>query len=169
MLAYHSDPAVALATDDEGTPRECEQCGECLSVREYEGGTCDYCESRPADNGPAAGADHPDAPTVNQRDAADPASTGEEALPRHGTLPRDITIGDKYRPAMSIAADSEAAEYFERLVEHTMGFGKSREAAEAIERANIGYFAGYYDAETRERVERLFGCAHPDALREEAP
>lgn len=25
----------------------------------------------------------------------------------------------------------------------------------------MGYYAGYYDAETRERVERLFGAVHP--------
>lgn len=25
----------------------------------------------------------------------------------------------------------------------------------------VGYYAGYYDSETRERVERLFMCAHP--------
>lgn len=27
--------------------------------------------------------------------------------------------------------------------------------------SNIGYFAGYYEASVRERVEMLFGCAHP--------
>jgi hypothetical protein len=25
----------------------------------------------------------------------------------------------------------------------------------------LGYFAGYYDHATRERVERLYRCAHP--------
>jgi hypothetical protein len=30
-----------------------------------------------------------------------------------------------------------------------------------VERHNLGYFAGYYDNETRERVERLFKCSHP--------
>ncbi len=42
-----------------------------------------------------------------------------------------------------------------------MSFGKTREEAEEIERANLGYWAGYYRPETRERVERLFRCAHP--------
>ena len=28
-------------------------------------------------------------------------------------------------------------------------------------RDNLGYYAGYYDDETRARVERLFSCEHP--------
>jgi hypothetical protein len=36
-----------------------------------------------------------------------------------------------------------------------------RAEAERIERANLGYYAGYYSTATRERVERLFSCAHP--------
>lgn len=39
--------------------------------------------------------------------------------------------------------------------------GKTREEAEQIERSNLGYYAGYHLDETRERVERLFRCAHP--------
>jgi len=87
------------------------------------------------------------------------APTGEEntvdALPHH------ITIGEKYGPAMKVKDEAEAAVYFERCVEHTMARGRTRTEAEAIERSNLGYYAGYYDAETRERVERLFRCAHP--------
>jgi hypothetical protein len=77
-------------------------------------------------------------------------------------FPDQITIGDKYRPAMTIEDQTEADAYFEQCVEHTMRFGKkSREEAESIERANLGYFAGYYSHDTRRRVERLFRCAHP--------
>ncbi len=72
-----------------------------------------------------------------------------------------ITIGDKYGPAMKMTDQKEATEYFELCVEDTMGFGKTREEAENIERQNFGYFAGYYDHETRIRVERLFSCVHP--------
>jgi hypothetical protein len=39
--------------------------------------------------------------------------------------------------------------------------GKSREDAENVERSNLGYFAGYYNAETMERVNRLFKTTHP--------
>lgn len=76
-------------------------------------------------------------------------------------LPKQITIGDKYRPAMEITDQAAATEYFERCVEHCMGFGKTREEAEKVERANLGYFAGYYGPDVRARVERLFTCEHP--------
>lgn len=76
-------------------------------------------------------------------------------------MPKQITIGDKYGPAMEIQDQAEASAYFERCVEHTMSFGTAREEAERIERANLGYYAGYYNNETRQRVELLFGCAHP--------
>jgi hypothetical protein len=73
-----------------------------------------------------------------------------------------ITIGEKYDPAMRIIEQDKADAYFEECVRHSMEhWGKSRIEAEAIERANLGYYAGYYDSETRERVERLFKCAHP--------
>lgn len=72
-----------------------------------------------------------------------------------------ITYGEKYGPAMKITDPAEAKKYFEECVKHTMSFGKTREEAEAIERSNLGYYAGYYDTETRKRVERLFDCAHP--------
>ena len=72
-----------------------------------------------------------------------------------------VTIGDKYGPAMEITDAAEAQEYFEACVLHTMSFGKSREEAEQVERSNLGYYAGYYSEETRQRCERLFSCAHP--------
>ena len=72
-----------------------------------------------------------------------------------------ITIGDKYGPAMKITDPAEALAYYEQCVEHCMRFGNSRERAEGIEKSNLGYYAGYYDEETRHRVERLFRCAHP--------
>lgn len=73
----------------------------------------------------------------------------------------DITIGEKYDPAMKITDQAEADRYFEECVKHTMSFGSSREEAERIERSNLGYYAGYCDHETRLRVERLFRCHHP--------
>jgi hypothetical protein len=76
-------------------------------------------------------------------------------------FPLEITIGDKYSPAMKITDQAEADEYFEACVDHMMRRGHSREEAERIERGNLGYYAGYYDHETRARVEQLFRCAHP--------
>lgn len=73
----------------------------------------------------------------------------------------NITIGDKYGPAMKITDQAKADVYFEDCVQHSMTFGNSRAQAENIERQNFGYYAGYYGNETRERVERLFNCSHP--------
>lgn len=71
-----------------------------------------------------------------------------------------ISIGEKYRPAMEIKDQTEADRYFETCVLHNMKFGTTRAEAERVERINLGYFAGYYDHETRLRVERLYRCAH---------
>lgn len=77
-------------------------------------------------------------------------------------LKRRCTIGEKYHPAMSIADATDAKQYFQALVEHNIRFGNhTQDKAIAIEKQNLGYFAGYYDQETRARVERLFSCAHP--------
>lgn len=76
-------------------------------------------------------------------------------------LPKEITIGDKYGPAMEITTQDEADAYFLKLVEHTMSFGRLRPEAEQLERRNLGYYAGYYGHDTRERVERLFNTEHP--------
>jgi len=54
-----------------------------------------------------------------------------------------------------------ATAYFETCVEHCMRFGKTREEAESIERQNLGYYAGYYNDATRQRVLVLYGAAHP--------
>lgn len=72
-----------------------------------------------------------------------------------------ITIGDKYGPAMQITDQAKADAYFEECVLHCMSHGSTREEAESIERSNLGYYAGYYNNETRRRVERLYRCAHP--------
>ncbi len=76
-------------------------------------------------------------------------------------FPDEINIGDKYGPAMKITDQAAAKAYFDCCVEHNMRFGNDRDAAETIERCNLGYYAGYSDHETRLRVERLFGCNHP--------
>lgn len=76
-------------------------------------------------------------------------------------MKHEITNREKYEPAMKITSQDAADAYFAECVEHTMGYGFSREKAEETERANLGYYAGYYDNETRARVEQLFQCAHP--------
>ncbi len=76
-------------------------------------------------------------------------------------MKKDITIGEKYGPAMEIADQAEADRYFEECVRDCMSYGRSREEAEKIERSNLGYYSGYYDRETMQRVFRLYRCAHP--------
>jgi hypothetical protein len=71
------------------------------------------------------------------------------------------TIGEKYGPAMMISDQAQADAYFEQCVQHSIRCGNSREAAVLIERKNLAYYAGYYDNEVRERIERLYKCAHP--------
>jgi len=72
------------------------------------------------------------------------------------------TIGERYGPAMEIRGQAEADRYFKELVRWQMQEGGLDQAeAERIERANLGYYAGYYDNETRARIERLYSCSHP--------
>lgn len=79
------------------------------------------------------------------------------------TLPdRILTCGESLGPAMTIIDQNEADEYFEALVQNMMKFGhKTREESIQIEKSNLGYYAGYYDAETMRRVNRLFKTSHP--------
>lgn len=71
------------------------------------------------------------------------------------------TIGNLYGPAMDVTSQEEADRRFGLLVAHTMRFGKTQQEAEEIVRSNLGYYAGYHSNEVRERVERLYRCAHP--------
>lgn len=71
------------------------------------------------------------------------------------------TFGDLLGPAMEITDQDEADAYFEALVQHCMSFGKSRQEGIANSKINLGYWTGYYDSETAERVFRLFKCGHP--------
>lgn len=78
----------------------------------------------------------------------------------------ELTYGDLLRPAMSITEQEDADQYLVAYVAHIQEFlDKEPRAdgltAEQIAKTNLGYFAGYYDSETRERVERLFRCQHP--------
>jgi hypothetical protein len=74
----------------------------------------------------------------------------------------NISIGEKYGPAMKITDPEKARKYFDELVADNMACSEhTRKQAEAIEKANLGYYAGYYDNDTRVRVEKLFCCVHP--------
>lgn len=76
-------------------------------------------------------------------------------------LPKKLTIGEKYNKISEIKTKEEAKEYFNICVEHTMLFEKTKEEAEKIEKYNIGYYSGYFDDNTRQRILKLFECSHP--------
>lgn len=83
---------------------------------------------------------------------------------------KDLTYGEVLGPAMSVANHKEAAQYFENLIKYMMRFypkdektGKKTTLEEhiRIQKSNLGYYAGYYDAATSERVAKYFGAVHP--------
>lgn len=79
-----------------------------------------------------------------------------------------LTYGECLRPACEkIKTREDAAQYFkayvafiQKAIDKEGAAGKDKDAA-AIAKSNLGYFAGYYDGETMERVNRLFDTAHP--------
>ena len=77
-----------------------------------------------------------------------------------------LTYGECFEPAMGITDEADAQQYLKDYVAfiQTALDKKPRKdgmTASQIAATNLGYFAGYYDNETRERVERLFKCSHP--------
>jgi len=71
-------------------------------------------------------------------------------------------MNNLYAAAMDIQTQLQADVYLEELVaRHIEETGDTREKALEVQRSQLAYFAGYYDAGTRERIERLFQCAHP--------
>lgn len=77
-----------------------------------------------------------------------------------------LTFGECLGPAMDITDQDDADQYFKDYVAYTQrhideDVEDQPLSAEEVVRENLGYFAGYYDGETRTRVERLFACAHP--------
>lgn len=80
----------------------------------------------------------------------------KEALARGGT----ITYREALYPAMEITDQAEADAYLKELIGY---YERSHDHDKALEiaKVNLGYFAGYYDSDTRARVEKLFSCSHP--------
>jgi hypothetical protein len=77
-----------------------------------------------------------------------------------------LTYGECLTPAMRITDKADAQQYMRDYIAYierqlTAHPRDDDMTAEQIARVNLGYFAGYYDSETRERVERLFRCEHP--------
>lgn len=77
-----------------------------------------------------------------------------------------LTIRECLAPAMAITEQEDADQYLADYVAYIQKHldkepRRDGLTAEEIANINIGYYAGYYDHETRACVERLFRCAHP--------
>ena len=77
-----------------------------------------------------------------------------------------LTIEQALAPAMKITDPQEAQQYLKDYVEYLDKWAKTAPfkegtTAESVAKANLGYYAGYYDDETRARIEKLFSCTHP--------
>ncbi len=74
-------------------------------------------------------------------------------------------------PAMKITDKDDADQYLESYVSYLIPYvidnNKDKddifiyEESVKIAKYNLGYYAGYFDNSTRERVEKLFNCSHP--------
>lgn len=74
------------------------------------------------------------------------------------------TVGELYGPAMKVDTKEEAEEMLLEITCYIRSRdteGKTEEQITNIAKCNLGYYAGYYDHDTRRRVERLYECAHP--------
>lgn len=78
-------------------------------------------------------------------------------------MPDEMTIGEAYSPAMEMTDASDALMYREALMERLARFHPEMTPAqiESAIMSNLGYYAGYYSYETRQRVQALFGAVHP--------
>lgn len=77
-----------------------------------------------------------------------------------------LTYRECLQPAMSIREEADADQYFAAYVAFIQRSldkepRKDNMTAAQIARINLGYYAGYFDTETRERIYRLFACTHP--------
>lgn len=75
----------------------------------------------------------------------------------------ELTYGECLDPAMKITDQHDATQYFYAYVKF---IEKNKDpvsnmTAIQIAKSNLGYYAGYFNDDTRVRVEKLFMCKHP--------
>jgi len=83
----------------------------------------------------------------------------------------EMTYGQVLDPAMKITKSDDAMQYLNSYIEYLVPYvienNKDKDEnfiydeSVRIAKHNLGYYAGYYDNETRKRVEKLFNCTHP--------
>lgn len=78
---------------------------------------------------------------------------------------KSLTYGECLEPAMNITDAEDAKQYLKDYVDFIEKTVDKKHLTERtsteIAKHNLGYYAGYYNNETRERIERLFMCEHP--------
>ena len=75
---------------------------------------------------------------------------------------KDYTYGERLHPLQYIETEEEAVEYKRRLLAHQEQYGVvDGMTPEQVVNGNIGYWTGYYDEKTAQRIKRLFQVAHP--------
>lgn len=75
-----------------------------------------------------------------------------------------LTYGEALDPIFKITDAEDARQYKQAYIRYTEKFSQEftkGNTAESIVNTNIGYYAGYGSTEDRERIEKLFQCAHP--------
>lgn len=76
----------------------------------------------------------------------------------------NLTYGEALGPAMEITDEKEAEQYLKDYIEwqsKRMTEATGENTPEEICKTNLVYYAGYYNTETMERVNRLFQTTHP--------
>jgi hypothetical protein len=80
----------------------------------------------------------------------------------HFTSGKELTVGETLHPAMNITDAADAARYLAAYEAYLVNMWQlTPDNAHATALSNLGYFAGYFSAETRDRVYELFHAAHP--------
>lgn len=73
-----------------------------------------------------------------------------------------LTYRECLDPIFKITDKEDAIQYKQAYINYTMQFvGNNKAKAEEVVNSNIGYYAGYGSHADRERIEKLFDCAHP--------
>jgi hypothetical protein len=77
-----------------------------------------------------------------------------------------LTYGEILDPATKITDKENAMQYLKDYIAYIQSFLNKNPrpdnvTAEEIAKENLAYGAGYYDHQTRIRIEKLFNCIHP--------
>lgn len=73
-----------------------------------------------------------------------------------------MTYAEEFESALKCTTKAEADIWLaQNIAWRGEAFGQSPVEAERVVKANLGYMAGYYNAETAKKIDALFGAGHP--------